>query len=50
MQVKDNLIFDIGMHKGDIAYPLKKGYEVVTIETNPVRILKCKTFYWFFES
>ncbi len=31
-----NLIFDVGMHKGeDTAYYLKKGYKVVAFEANP---------------
>lgn len=35
--MKENLIFDIGFHKGeDTAHYLKKGYRVIAIEANPV--------------
>lgn len=35
-EVQDDLIFDLGGHRGfDTAYYLKKGFRVVTIEANP---------------
>ena len=43
MEVKDNLIFDIGMHTGqDTAHYLKKGFNVVAVEANPVLADQCK--------
>ena len=38
-----NLIFDVGMHKGeDTEYYLKKGFNVVAFEANPELIEHCK--------
>lgn len=40
---KDDLIFDIGMHKGvDTEFYLKKGYKVVGFEANPYLVSHCK--------
>ena len=42
MVKKDNLIFDIGMHKGeDTLHYIQKGYNVVAIEANPVLVKYC---------
>ena len=36
MQINNNLIYDVGHHKGeDTAYYLKKGFHVVTFEADP---------------
>ena len=41
--MKDDLIFDIGLHHGDdTAYYLYKGYRVVAIEANPVLARACE--------
>jgi FkbM family methyltransferase len=38
-QMKDNLIFDLGFHNGDDTdFYLKKGFNVVAIEANPILI------------
>lgn len=43
MELKENLIFDIGLHKGeDTAHYLKKGYNVIAVEANPVLANHCK--------
>jgi FkbM family methyltransferase len=35
--MKSNLVYDIGMHVGqDTAYYLRKGYDVIAVEANPV--------------
>jgi FkbM family methyltransferase len=40
---QDNLIFDIGMHKGeDTAYYLRQGFNVVAVEANPILAEFCK--------
>jgi len=41
--MKDDLVFDIGMHKGeDTAFYLKKGYRVVAIEADPDLAAMCR--------
>lgn len=41
--VSNQLIFDVGMHKGeDTDYYLKKGFRVVAFEANPDMVLFCK--------
>jgi FkbM family methyltransferase len=41
--VVDDLIFDVGMHKGeDTSYYLKKGFRVVAFEADPDLIAHCK--------
>ena len=43
MQLNPNLIFDIGMHKGeDTKFYLKNGYSVVAVEANPVLARECE--------
>ena len=43
MKVNRNLIFDVGMHKGeDTIYYLKKGFNVVAFEANPELVVKSK--------
>ena len=43
MEVKENLIFDIGLHKGeDTAHYIKEGYNVLAVEANPVLVNYCK--------
>jgi FkbM family methyltransferase len=43
MEVKENLIFDIGLHKGeDTAYYMKEGYNVLAVEANPVLVKYCE--------
>ena len=43
MEVKDNLIFDIGMHKGeDTTHYLKMGFNVVAVEANPILADHCR--------
>jgi FkbM family methyltransferase len=43
MAVNRNLIFDIGLHKGeDTAYYLAKGFHVIAFEANPELIEYCK--------
>lgn len=43
MKRNDELVFDIGMHKGeDTAYYLRKGFKVVAFEANPELIEHCK--------
>ena len=43
MELNKNLIFDVGMHKGeDTRYYLKKGFKVIAFEANPELISKCK--------
>jgi FkbM family methyltransferase len=38
-----NLVFDVGLHKGeDTAFYLKKGFRVVSFEANPSLIAHCK--------
>jgi FkbM family methyltransferase len=38
-----NLIYDVGMHKGeDTEYYLKKGFDVVAFEANPLLVEQCK--------
>jgi FkbM family methyltransferase len=42
MDVKEDLIFDIGLHKGeDTEYYLKKGYKVVAVDANPNLVNYC---------
>lgn len=42
--VSDDLIYDIGLHKGeDTEFYLKKGFRVVAFEANPQLIEHCKT-------
>ena len=41
--MRDDLIFDIGMHKGeDTAFYLKKGYRVVGVEADPDLAAFCR--------
>ncbi|WP_293716318.1 FkbM family methyltransferase [uncultured Parabacteroides sp.] len=41
--VQKNLIYDVGMHKGnDTDYYLKKGFKVIAFEADPQLILFCK--------
>lgn len=43
MTVNENLIFDVGMHKGeDTSYYLKKGFKVVAFEADPELVEICK--------
>lgn len=43
MEVKENMIFDIGMHKGeDTIHYLKEGFNVVAVEANPALVSYCK--------
>jgi FkbM family methyltransferase len=43
MSLRKNLIFDIGLHKGeDTVYYLRKGYEVVAVEANPQLAAFCR--------
>lgn len=43
MKVDKNLIFDVGMHKGeDTAFYLKKGFNVVAFEADPDLAAACK--------
>ncbi|MBL7741730.1 MAG: FkbM family methyltransferase [Chitinophagaceae bacterium] len=43
MKIKEDLIFDIGLHTGeDTAFYLKKGYYVVAVEANPVLADHCR--------
>jgi FkbM family methyltransferase len=43
MEVKDNLILDIGMHKGeDTEYYIKEGYNVLAVEANPFLADYCR--------
>src|SRR5438105_4006448 len=43
LNMKDDLVFDIGMHKGeDTAFYLKKGYRVVAIEADPDLAAMCR--------
>jgi FkbM family methyltransferase len=43
MNLKENLIFDIGLHKGeDTIHYLKEGYKVVAVEANPDLADYCK--------
>src|SRR5215470_745629 len=38
-----NLIFDVGLHRGeDTDFYLKKGFDVVAIEANPELVAQCK--------
>ena len=44
--VNRNLVYDVGMHKGeDTAYYLKKGFDVVAFEADPELIAICKDKY-----
>ena len=41
--MKANLIYDVGMHKGeDTDYYLRKGFDVIAFEANPALIEECK--------
>ena len=41
--VKSNLIYDVGLHRGeDTDFYLKKGFNVVAFEANPELIVQCK--------
>ncbi|WP_339836301.1 FkbM family methyltransferase [uncultured Flavobacterium sp.] len=43
MEKRKNLIYDVGMHKGeDTEYYLKKGFEVIAFEANPELVNLCK--------
>lgn len=43
MSKNNNLIFDVGMHKGeDTAFYLQKGFHVVAFEANPELVTFCK--------
>ncbi len=43
MKVNNNLIYDVGMHKGeDTEYYLKKGFKVIAFEADPDLISICK--------
>lgn len=43
MQIRQNLVFDIGMHKGeDTIYYLKKGFQVLAVEANPLLVDFCR--------
>ncbi|HEY6505595.1 MAG TPA: FkbM family methyltransferase [Chitinophagaceae bacterium] len=43
MKLKENLVFDIGLHKGeDTTYYLEKGYHVLAVEANPELANHCK--------
>jgi FkbM family methyltransferase len=43
MELKDKLVFDIGMHKGeDTAHYIKEGYNVLAVEANPVLADYCR--------
>ena len=40
---QDDLIYDVGMHKGeDTRYYLRKGFRVVAFEANPVLVSECR--------
>ncbi len=40
---KKNLIYDVGLHKGeDTDFYLKKGFDVVAFEANPDLVKHCK--------
>lgn len=40
---RENLIYDIGMHKGeDTRHYLQKGYQVLAVEADPLLAEKCK--------
>lgn len=44
--MKSNLIFDVGMHRGnDTRFYLEKGFEVVAIEANPALVTKCTEIF-----
>lgn len=44
MKIDENLIFDVGMHKGeDTRYYLRKGFNVVAFEADPELIELCKS-------
>ena len=41
--MKDDLVFDLGMHKGeDTAFYLKKGFSVLGVEANPELVEACR--------
>jgi len=41
--LKPNLIYDVGLHRGeDTDFYLKKGFDVVALEANPELIAQCK--------
>ena len=43
---RKNLIYDVGMHKGqDTDYYLKRGYKVVAFEANPENVAFCRKKY-----
>ena len=43
MKLINNLIYDIGLHKGeDTSYYLKKGFKVIAFEADPELVLECK--------
>jgi len=43
MEVNKQLIFDIGMHRGeDTEYYLREGYKVVAVEANPILANECR--------
>lgn len=45
-QKQENLIFDVGMHKGqDTDYYLKRGYKVIAFEANPENAEFCRRKY-----
>jgi FkbM family methyltransferase len=46
--MKNDLIFDVGMHSGvDTNFYLKKGFKVVSIEANPILVEAAKTKFEF---
>lgn len=46
MEIKKDLVFDIGMHKGeDTTYYLQQGYNVLAVEANPQLASFCKEKY-----
>src|SRR5258706_8672200 len=43
MEIKEDLIFDIGLHKGeDTVFYLKQGYNVLAVEANPILVNYCE--------
>lgn len=43
MRKVTNLIYDVGLHKGeDTNFYLRKGYDVVAFEADPVLVAHCK--------
>ncbi len=46
MVKKNNLIYDVGLHKGkDTLFYLKEGFQVVAFEANPSLIEYCKQYF-----